>query len=938
MKNTFKYILLGVLAALAFAGCAKNEFDTDQLGGDTTLSAFYPNPVMRGGALSIIGKGLDKVAEVQFTSIDEVAVKEFQAIKKGTLDTLEVIIPLEGPEVGPVSIKLQDGRILTSKASLSFTEPIEIQSFSPSTVYSGDILTIKGEYLNVVKEIIFPEDVYVTEFISQSRHELKVAVPNNAVSGKFILSDIDESKDGTSIPNKIYSGDFTVGKPTVVKAAKKTYKSGDVITVTGEHLDMIEKVDLEGAKEVEFSVAEDAKSITFNLPLSATDGNITLTSYAGDTFDAGEIETVTVTDLGIASLADDGRYKAGTEVEITGADLDLVTKVEFTNAEAAFSLSDGKIVAVVPAAAKDGNITVTLGSGKQAFTDAIEVVKPVVTGIDKTDAVAGADTLTVTGTDLDLVTEVKMGTKEQTFIPCEFIYIEEDGSIAFAVSEDAYSGIATLVSAAGYETTTSFINVTYDLAIDITFNAYEYQFGNPISVSGKNLMQVESILVKGKKITSYLERTDKSLSFTLPEGMGPGVYRLEITLIDGTQLTWPVPFSVVAPYTETFIWEGYEDLGSWSNQPYFGAEDAFINAGIKEGDQVRIYYTPLADWWQFQTIDGHWTNLELPELDGGYTVNPKNQEPGQPFFAFEVTPAVLAQLTSIQGWGGAMLSQGENVAITGISLIQFGAAPAKETVIWEGSEYTGDNYDVNLELGNENAWNEAEIESGNEVRIYFTTTDAEGWQIQVFDGHWSAMSELGLDGDNHNQFNAANSPDAVSNGYVSFTVTDEILAKLTSIQNWGSAIILQGKMVTFTKIVLKAGGGPAPVFEDTVWEGEEYSGDNYDVNLELGSETAWNDAGLAEGDTVKIYFTTTDAEGWQIQVFDGHWSAMSELGLDGDNHNQFNATNSPDAAANGYVTFKVTAEILAKLTSIQNWGSAIILQGKLVTFTKITKF
>ena len=135
--------------------------------------------------------------------------------------------------------------------------------------------------------------------------------------------------------------------------------------------------------------------------------------------------------------------------------------------------------------------------------------------------------------------------------------------------------------------------------------------------------------------------------------------------------------------------------------------------------------------------------------------------------------------------------------VTKISLIQYGAT---ETMVWEGSEYTGDNYDVNLTLGGEDDWVNAGLSEGQTIRLYFTTTDATGWQIQVFDGHWSAMSELGLDGNDHNQFNATNSPDAASKGYVEFEATPAIFAKLTSHQGWGNAIILQGKLVTFTKI------------------------------------------------------------------------------------------------------------------------------------------
>jgi hypothetical protein len=283
------------------------------------------------------------------------------------------------------------------------------------------VVTVKGEYLNNVQEVILG-GVYITEFVSKDRHELKFVVPSDAVTGYVIVGDVNEIADPNTIPNQIYSAtELVVGDPTVNAAQKATYKSGDVITVTGAHLDMIEKVDLVGASEVEFTVAEDGSSLSFNLPASATDGGITLTSYAGKTFTAGEIETVTVADLAIESLAEDGRYKAGSEVKISGSDLDLVTKVDFTNASASsWYYSDGVITATIPAGAKDGAVTVTLDSGKQAYTPESEVVKPVATGVDKTEAVAGKDKVVVSGTDLDLVTGVTIGDKVQSFITCEF--------------------------------------------------------------------------------------------------------------------------------------------------------------------------------------------------------------------------------------------------------------------------------------------------------------------------------------------------------------------------------------------------------------------------------------------------------------------------------------------------------------------------------------
>lgn len=916
MKNTCKYILLGAISAvLAFVGCAKSELDTDQLGGGTSLAAFYPNPVMRGGALSIIGRGLDQVDAVLFTAAEEVAVTEFQSLKKGNLDTLEVVIPLEGPEVGPVSIKLKDGKILKSHADLTFTEPIEISSFAPATVYSGDVLTVKGEYLNVVREVIFPNDVYVTEFEAQTRHELKVRVPFNAVTGKFILSDINELQDGTSIPNKIYSTDLTVGKPTVVTAAKATYKSGDVITVTGEHLDMIEKVDLEGAKAVAFTIADDAKSITFNLPLSATDGHITLTSYAGDAFDAGEIETVTVTELSIASIADDGRYKAGTNVEITGEDLDLVTKVEFTNAEASFSYTGGKITATVPAAAKDGNVTVTLGSGKQAFTDAIEVVKPVVTGIDRTDAVAGADTLVVSGTDLDLVTAINMGTKEQTFIPCEFKYNSEDGSIDLYIPAGAYSGVATLISAAGYETTTSPINVTYDLSISISFPQPDYSFGSPVRFIGKNLFQIESIVVKGEKVNSYVSRTDTEIVFNMPEKHGPGMYRLELTLIDGTQLTWPVPFAVVAPYTETFIWEGSQIINGWSGVTFGNNRFIWTELGAKVGDLVRIYFTaPETGWWDLQLVNGYWTAFSLAELGGGNEIKQDAGYPGgSQTFTFEITEEVLAVLTEDKGWDtGAFIINGDgNVEVTGLSILQFGAAPAEnKTVIWEGShtiDWSGGLGEANKAMTalSWGGYDWSTVEPGTVLRISYDAVDGVETQIRVSNGGWSALPGT------EDPFKPEASPLEVE-----FTqaMIDELVA------NGGMVITGQGATLTEVALVT-AGSAPVVPTGETIWEGEQlidWSGNSGDANKAL-TTLSWGGydwSTVSAGTTLVVEYTPVDGVEAQLRVSNSGWAALPGT------EDPYKPTASP-------FELELTQAMLDELTS--NNGLVLTGQGMILT-------
>ena len=798
MKKIFKYSILATIlvAMTGLTACQNDELDTDQYAGKLALAAVAPNPVMRGGQLRIIGANLEKVTEVRFAG--GATVSAIETVASGSRSEIRITVPMEGAEVGPVTVVTGDGLTASTRFNLEYTEPIVINSFSPSQVLSGDVLTIKGEYLNNVREVILG-GVYVTAFNSQSRNELTLTVPADALSGYVIVGDVNEVEDQNTIPNLIYSeSELTVGDPTVAVGDSTTYKSGDVITVSGEHLDMIQKVDLVGASDVEFTVSSDARTITFNLPPSASDGNITLTSYAGKAFDAGYIESLSVADLGIVSLAEDGRYKVGNTVEITGSDLDLVNKVEFTNAEASWYYQGGKIYATVPDGANDGGVGVTLASGKQAWTEPIEVVKPVATGISATEAVAGKQQLAVSGTDLDLVTGVTIGDKVQGLIPCDF-YVAAVDTVIVSIPSNAYSGVITMTAASGYDTATDKVTVTYDEAISVTFDQPTYALGRNISISGENLLKVESVEIKGKKVVDYSVRADNAMAFALPEGVGPGVYRLDFTLIDGTQLTWAVPFEVTAPFTETFIWEGSRETGDYSTNLELGGEDDWVNAGLAVGDVVRVYFTPSdPSDWSMQLFTGHWAGMSMlfPGMSDPNQFN-QNRNPdaaSQGYVAFEVTDEIYNLFTEKQWWGYALIVQGKYLNVTGISFLHFGAS---ETVVWEGtSAHTGD-YATNLELGGEDDWVNAELWEGAEVRIYFTPDDPSDWSIQVFDGHWGGMGYVTPNGV---QFNQDNSPEAVEKGYVSFKAEGNAFAAMTSHQWWGFALIVQGKNLVVTKL------------------------------------------------------------------------------------------------------------------------------------------
>jgi hypothetical protein len=135
--------------------------------------------------------------------------------------------------------------------------------------------------------------------------------------------------------------------------------------------------------------------------------------------------------------------------------------------------------------------------------------------------------------------------------------------------------------------------------------------------------------------------------------------------------------------------------------------------------------------------------------------------------------------------------------MTGVSVIHFGAT---ETVVWEGPSANTGDYALNLELGGEDDWVNAEMPEGAEVRIYFTPDDPEDWSIQIFDGHWGSMSYVTPNGV---QWNNENSPEAASKGYVSFIAEGNAYTALTTKAWWGFALIVQGKNLVVNQLTFQ---------------------------------------------------------------------------------------------------------------------------------------
>lgn len=369
---------LVLLSSLTFTACETNDVDTNQYRGGISLNVFGPSPVLRGGELRFLGCGLDQVASVLIPGCD--AITDIQLI---SAEEIRVIVP-QTALPGYVTLMLRNGESIVTKTQLTYSEPVSIESFSPESVRPGDVLTIKGDYLNLMSQVIFAEDVIVSDemvveeetteatskFLKHTRNEIQVRVPEEARSGKIILS------DGAEIPNRLYSEvELQVVLPSVAEVADyNNIKPGAAMTVTGENFDLVKEVRMENGEKVEFEFSAENKTLQFTLPANAVSGFIYVVPASGVRIPVASIELAKPGNFSCAT----SDVAAGGQITIQGENLDLVSAVIFTGEVEGeiISQSPEQLIVSVPALAQSGSVTFKMANGEQVSALNLTINQP----------------------------------------------------------------------------------------------------------------------------------------------------------------------------------------------------------------------------------------------------------------------------------------------------------------------------------------------------------------------------------------------------------------------------------------------------------------------------------------------------------------------------------------------------------------------------------
>lgn len=665
ISNIFAMLVVA-LVGLSLTACSDgDDLSTDQYGNDISLQSFGPCPVLRGGTLYFYGTNLDQIESINLPGADPITA--YEILQSGYNSKISIQVPAEKCEPGQIVLKTKKGGEITSVSPITYREDIEITKFfvgNEGTMVGnvGDVVTIKGDYLNLMHGVIFAgsDTIKEAEFVGHDRYTIQVKIPAEARTGVITLT--DTTKDGTSLETK---EELTINTPEATPIKDRNIKAGEILSIKGTSFDQIVSVKFEGAtvNAADFK-SQSVAEITVAVPAKATDGTFYVVTKSGIEVPVGNIITVVPTQL----VATPNPVKNGAELTITGKDMDLITGIAFPKAAESKlnKVETTKVTATVPEDAQEGDITLSLANGK-TVTVAYTLVKPTVASCTPAAITAGEKTI-IKGTDLDLVKSITFpGDVEQTV---EKFAAQNAQAIAVTVpAACAGTGFKlNLKNGTTIEVKDALsIKAATDPAI-ASITPGEATAGSTITITGKNFQNIQNLYIGSYKVNRYTSRTNTEIVCQVPANAEVGTYKIVMEDPDGNKIEGP-EFKVVPAEKDIATITNNMDNSAikypynftWDDTGRFRIMKAdLIKLGVKVGSKM-LFYKETSATGQIQINDANWNSIDSPaDWDGNKDCIVK---------VFDA--AMMAAVNSISdGWGDtAFILQGDLKGVTKIAIL-----------------------------------------------------------------------------------------------------------------------------------------------------------------------------------------------------------------------------------------------------------------------------
>ena len=659
-------MLVVALVGLSLTACSDgDDLSTDQYGNDISLQSFGPCPVLRGGTLYLYGSNLDQIESVNLPGADPITA--YEILQSGKQSKISIQIPAEKCETGQIVLKTKKGGEITSVSPITYREDIEITKFfvgSEGTMVGnvGDVVTIKGDYLNLMHGVIFAgsDTIKEAEFVGHDRYTIQVKIPAEARTGVITLT--DTIKNGTSLETK---EELTINTPEATPIKDRNIKAGEVLSIKGASFDQIASVKFEGATvdAADFK-SQSAAEITVAVPAKATDGTFYVVTKSGIEVPVGNIITVVPTQL----VATPNPVKNGAELTITGKDMDLITGIAFPNAKESKlnKVETTKVTSTVPEDAQEGDITLSLANGK-TVTVAYTLVKPTVASCTPAAITAGDKTI-IKGTDLDLVKSITFpGDVEQTV---EKFAAQNANAIAVTVPA-ACAGTGFKLNLKNGTTIEMKDALSIKAATDPAIASVtpgEAIAGSTITITGKNFQNIQNLYIGSYKVNRYTSRTNTEIVCQVPANAEVGTYKIVMEDPDGNKIEGPEFKVVTAEKDIATITTNIDNSAikypynfTWDDTGRFRIMKAdLIKLGVKVGSKM-LFYKEAGATGQVQINNANWGAID--------TVSDGKGDQNCVVKVFDA--AMMEAINSIaDGWSDtALILQGDMKNVTKITIL-----------------------------------------------------------------------------------------------------------------------------------------------------------------------------------------------------------------------------------------------------------------------------
>lgn len=819
---------MAVLTGLSLTGCSEDDLGTNQYQGGNivSLNVWGPNPVMYGGTIMFKGSNLEQVSQIILPGCDPIT--NIEVVRSGVPSDIRITVPTEAFGTDYVTLITNTGQEIVTSTEISFEQGMELKAFSPASVMPGETLTVTGEYLQLAECIQFSEEVYVSkdDFVSQGRNEIQVIVPEDARTGIIYLLDLDVTK-------------YT---------------------------------------------QEDLNSMTYNAIPSEDALEVGTPAVASLSSPRGEAEA-----LGTVTA------KAGETVTITGSYLNLVSSLKFGDEDSETGVSEmadftvdekgETLTLTLPSDAPDGDINLVCKSGVEVPAGVLVTVGPSNCVATPSPVKAGA-ALTVTGSDMDVVTSVEMPNVSDGID----ITVSESAVVITAVPTTAQEGSLVLRMANGKG-----VEVAFTL-VKPAVTGYE---NNPVSAGGA--------------LTMY--GTDLDLVTGVQFGEDSDVAEVEVSA-DGTSLTLTVPMNAATGSPTLLLANGtsVDGLELTVEEAVFcyatalPGDDEELQAGgtltltIVNGDKLTgVEVNGSAA--QYVLANGSQLIIGLPDTAGANTAIRLISSNGEITYTVNVTPQTEVN-----------------------------------TVIWEGMVDLG-SWSINWQFGDNTqstgesatAFADIDLAVGDVIHLYATAYN-DWWQIQFFNGHWEGQTSIGETFGNGNNVNSDIA--SLAGGCLDITVTETMLYELTTYTDWGYCWIIQGEGVIITKISVTHYNSLEQDLANCIVKQDDQTAlmpfpiamswdDSGRFRILIDGTPSIKDMNLKAGSST-IYFYVSGTG--QLQINDGNWSSFTTL------------SDWEDSSAKA-MELVLTSDMIAWLKgeTSDGWSSTgLIVQGDGFTLSKVT--